>query len=139
MKIRSLFTIAGLSLLAQSALGGAAVTVPVEVDLANRTAFGAQVSAKISDNDSEFIGCGTRIFDDGLGNSFAFGFCQAEDAAGDAVFCATQTAGLIQAMNALTAYGFITFSWREVAPDTFECIRVGFSTQSIYLPDKKVK
>lgn len=139
MTIKQALSAVALTCLAQTAMGGATVISPVDVNLDGRTAFGGQLSAKTSANTNEFIGCGTRIFDDGLGNSFAFGFCQAEDAAGDAIFCSTQTPTLIDAMKSLTAYGFITFSWREVATDVFECTRVGFSTQSVYLPDKKAK
>lgn len=139
MTIKQLLSAVALTCLAQTVMGGATITSPVDVNLDGRTAIGGQLSARVSDNTNEFIGCGTRIFDDGLGNSFAFGFCQAEDAAGDAIFCSTQTPGLIDAMKSLTAYAFITFSWREVEPDVFECIRVGFSTQSFYLPDKMAK
>ena len=61
------------------------------------------------------------------------------DAAGDAVFCFTFDPRLIETMRAQNSYSFITFGWQENDQGGFECFRVGFSTQSFYLPDKKVK
>jgi len=33
-------------------------------------------TARTADNDVEFIGCGTRVLDDGAGGTFLFGFCR---------------------------------------------------------------
>lgn len=135
MKVRYLLSIATLMALAGAAYAGLVQPAPVVVDLDARTTFGNQLTARVSANDVEFIGCGTRIFDDGMGNTFSFGFCQGTDAAGVTSFCSTTSPNLIDAMHATSAYAFIIFSWNELD----ECTRVGFSTQSFYLPDKKAK
>ncbi len=139
MKISNLICATLMVLLAGAASAGRVESVPVEVDLDNRAASGAQTTAKTADNDNEFIGCGVRRTALGDGTYFDLGFCQAEDAAGDAVFCFTFDPRLIETMRAQNSYSFITFGWQENSQGGFECFRVGFSTQSFYLPDKKVK
>ncbi len=135
MKVRYLLSIATLMALAGAAYAGFVQPAPVIVDLDSRSALGDQLTARVSANDVEFIGCGTRIIDDGMGGTFSFGFCQATDALGVNGFCSTTNPNLIDAMHATSAYAFIIFSWNELD----ECTRVGFSTQSFYLPDKKAK
>ena len=123
-----------LALLASVAYAGFVQPIPVDVDLVNKTAIGDQNAARESANDVEFIGCGTRFFDDGTGNAFRFGFCQATDADGDSITCFTQLDSLIDEMRANSDYAFITFNWQDDGSGGAECIRVGFSTQSLYLP-----
>lgn len=89
------------------------------------------VTARFSDNDVEFIGCGIRTFDDGAGGTFTFGFCQATDSAGVNGFCQSTNTDLLLAMAATADFSFITFGWDAVG----DCTRIGFSTQSFYLPD----
>lgn len=137
-KTRYFLTAIFLALVATTSFAGFFNEVPVTVDLDAGFADGNQLTAKTSTNDVEYIGCGVRNFDDGFG-SFRFGFCQASDAAGNAVFCDTTNPSLLDDISSISDYAYITFSWREVAPDVFECIRVGSSTQSWYLPDKKAK
>jgi len=120
-----------LTLLTGFAYAGLVQPAPVVVDLDNRVALGDQFTARTAMNETVFIGCGSRTIDDGV-NPFRFGFCQARDSEGDFIFCSTQNADLLDEMRALTAYAFITFSWNE----NDECIRVGSSTQSFYLPKK---
>ena len=42
-------------------------------------------------------------------------------------------------MKGTSAYAFITFSWEDDGFGGGECTRVGFSTQSFYLPAKSYK
>jgi len=118
----SFFTVDGMA--------GLTTPAPVIVDLTNRFAQGNQVTARFSDNDVEFIGCGTRIFDTG-GAASEFGFCQASDAADMSIVCLTVDADLINEIRAVSDFSFITFSW-----DTNDdCTRIGSSSQSFYIPD----
>ncbi len=134
MKIRHLLSSAVLTLLAGAAYAGFVQSLPVVVDLDNQTAFGDQLGARTANDDVSLIGCGTRNFDDGLGFSFRFGFCQATDTDGNNVICTTQNPNLIDEMRANSSYSFITFSWDDDGFGNLTCNRVGFSTQSFYLP-----
>lgn len=138
MKFRYVLSTIFLALVAATSFAGLFNEVPVTVAFAEQFAEGSQTTAKTSKNDVEYIGCGVRNFNDGI-NSFRFGFCQASDAAGNAVFCDTQNPSLLEDITSISDYAYITFSWREIAPEVFECIRVGSSTQSWYLPEKKAK
>jgi len=135
MKTRYLSSITVLTLLAGFAYAGFVQPSPVAVDLVNMTALGDQLTARTSAGNTEFIGCGTRHFDDGTGNSFRFGFCQARDADGDEITCFTENDNLIDEMRANSDYAWITFSWIDDGFGGTECTRVGFSTQSFYLPE----
>ncbi len=110
--------------------GGQTESANVLVDLEFRAAQGDLAAARFSDNDVELIGCGTRTFSDGA-DQFLFGFCQATDAAGVNSVCITEDPVLIEAIQAISSYAFIAFSWDDAA----NCIRVGSSTQSLYVPD----
>ena len=116
---------------AGSGLAGSSEVAPVLIDLDSKSAQGAQSSARYSDNDIEFIGCGATVTDSGDGNVLIFGFCQATDASGISTFCATFSPDLIGAINTIANYGFIRFSWN----DAEECVSIRNSTQSIYLPE----
>ncbi len=131
MKIRYLLSTAALTLLAGVAFGGFFNAGPVLIDLDDRLAFGNQLGARISENDDELIGCGNRIFDDGQGGVFSFGFCQARDSEGVDAFCSTTNGDLLDAMKATSAFAFIVFTWDE----NDECTHIGFSTQSFYIPE----
>lgn len=140
MKTRSFFTLLAFGLLSGAAFAGFTQSVPVVVDLDGQFAAGNQTTARTSANDLEYIGCGTRNTSDGV-FSFRFGFCQAGDANGVEVLCFTEDPALIDEMRSNSSYSFITFGWREGSGGLgdYECIRVGFSTQSFYLPNKKAK
>ena len=131
MKIEKTLTVMVFMLSSSLAIGGSAIEAPVEVDLDNNSAFGNMVDARFSDNDVELIGCGVRYIDDGLGGTFVFGFCQATDAAETTLFCSTTNIDLVEAINSIADFSFITFG----ANDTGECVRIGTSTQSFYLPE----
>ena len=105
----------------------------VMVDLVNGFAQGDINTAANSDNDVELIGCGSRSVDDGMGNAFRFGFCQATDAAGISVTCfVTDTASLLDEIRGISDSSFITFSWVDDGAGNLTCTRIGFSTQSFY-------
>ncbi len=135
MRYRKILKTIALVLVSPLAFGGAVVDAPVEVDTELGSAFGVMTSARYSDNDVEYIGCGVRYNDDGAGGVFAFGFCQAADAAGVSLFCGTFNLELIEAIRSIADHSFIIFGVDEVG----DCTRIGNSTQSFYLPDKKTK
>jgi len=136
MKIRHILAVSALTIMASVAYAGLTQPAPVDVDLVNFLAQGDQFTARTSAGDTEFIGCGSRTTDDGLGFTFRFGFCAAEDADGDNITCFTLNPVLIDAMRSTSDYAFITFSWQDDGAGGAECIRVGHSTQSFYLPKK---
>lgn len=136
MKIKYLLATITPMLLAGIAYAGLVQPVPVVIDMDNGVAFGDQFTARMANDETSFIGCGTRHFDDSMGNSFRFGFCQAGDADGNAVTCFTQNPNLLDEMRANASYGFITFAWDDDGAGNLTCSNVGFSTQSFYLPKK---
>jgi len=138
MKRILLCSIAALGLLSGVAFAGYQQPVPVVVDLVNMDALGNQLTAQTSDNDVEFIGCGIRVFDDGV-NSFSLGFCQAGDSEENQITCFTENANLLDTLKASSDFAFITFSWQDDGFGGAECTRIGFSTQSFYLDAKKKK
>ena len=74
-------------------------------------------------------------FPDGLIDFRLYGLnisrtCQAGDEEGDEATCFSEDAELLDMMRATGDYSFVTFSWNEDG----DCTRIGFSTQSFYLP-----
>ena len=134
-KITYLMT-AVLTLFSVGAVAGLAIDFPVEI-VANGdgtvSVRGNMATARVSDNDVEYIGCGTRTIDQGGGNLFEFGFCQAGDSAGVEAFCSTLNPDLIQAIKSISDYSFLLFGVNDIG----ECMRVGVSTQSFYIPKIK--
>ena len=131
-KIKQVAMAATLVFLSSWALAGLVQPAPILIILnpdLSGSAQGDMVTARFSDNDVEFIGCGIRTIT-GPGGVFQFGFCQATDADEQAVFCSTQNVDLLDAMKATADYSFLTFAFDADGA----CTRVGFSTQSIYLP-----
>lgn len=141
MKTRNI--ILALMLAAFSALAVAGYTQPAPVtvnvnDDGSGDAQGDMVTARFSDSEFTSIGCGYRFFDTGGGSYIEYGFCQARDENDVYVFCSTFNPDLLEAMRFENDYSFITFSWNSDG----ECNRIGFSTQSLYIPehtDKKDK
>jgi hypothetical protein len=103
MKKRYLFSIPVLGMLAGVAFAGLSQPAPVMVDLVNMFAQGDQLTAKTSDNDVEFIGCGIRVIDDGVDPLFSFGFCAAADSEENQITCFTENADLLDAMKATSS------------------------------------
>jgi len=136
MRIRNILSVAALTLVAGVAFAGLSQPATVTVDLDNMFAQGDQWTARSADNDVEFIGCGVRVLDDGI-NAFAFGFCQAGDSDDVQITCFTENPNLLNTLGANSDLAFITFNWRDDGFGGAECTRIGFSTQSFYLPDFK--
>ncbi len=130
-------TMAGAAalVLGATAYAGFAQPAPVQVDLTAGLAQGDQKTARLDADPDVFIGCGTRTIRTGGGTIVRTGFCQAEDADGEQVTCFTQDDELLDAMQALSDFAFITFSFVDDGAGGFECRRVGSSTQSFYLFD----
>lgn len=135
MKMKYLLSAAVLTLMTPIALAGFVQTVPVMVDFDNRIAHGDQLTARVSPNDVESVGCASRAIADGINPLFEFAFCDATDSAGVHITCFTFDADLVHAVRAASAYAYIQFGWNE----NEECTRIGFSTRSIYLPDPSLK
>ena len=129
MRVLGFVSAAALILTSSMAYGGLFSPVPVEVDVENRLAFGDPLSARFSDNDVEFIGCGIRASVDEGPDVFAF--CQASNADGEFLFCSTLEPVLIDTIRALADFTFIVFA----ADENAECTFVGNSTQSLYIPE----
>ncbi|MBB3169552.1 hypothetical protein [Simiduia aestuariiviva] len=119
------------------ALAGAAIDVPVEIDMDSKVAFGNMKTARFSSNEFEQIGCGTRTFGaNDVDPGFSWGFCQAQIIEGESVICfAYDKPDLIDQIKALDSFSFVTFRW----DDEGNCTYVGSSTQSQYIPSKKFK
>lgn len=135
MKIRQLAGILLLAFFSSLAIAGMTQPAPIAVTLngdGSGSAIGDMVTARYSENDIEFIGCGIRVYDDGAGGTFHYGFCQASDSAENRAFCTTQRSDILDVMKATSDYSFITFAWNTAG----ECTQIGFSTQSFYLPEK---
>lgn len=135
MKTKILLSIAALTLAVGIAFAGQNTSAPVSVDLDNRVARGGQLTARVSDNDVELIGCGATVTNDGVNPTLYFGFCQATDSEGITDTCFTFDADLVDAINSISAYAFIQFAWNE----NDECTSVRHSTQSFYLPNPNLK
>ena len=128
-----------LTLLAGVTFAGFVQPAVVVVDFVNMLAEGDQNTARTAADDVSFIGCGVRVNDDGVNPPFAFGFCQAGDSEENEITCFTQNPNLLNAMGAGNDFSFITFSWRDDGSGGAECTRIGFSTQSFYLPNFTTK
>lgn len=125
---------AALALFSAIAVAGLVQPAPVTVTLnadGSGLANGDMVSARFAADAVTFIGCGLRAIDDGAGGTYQWGFCQASDAAGVQFTCFTEHTGLIESMRATADFSFLTFAWDAGG----QCTRVGFSTQSFYIPD----
>ena len=142
MKSKQLLSTAALVLLSSMVFAGFLQPAPVLVEInADLSGFaqGDMATARFSASDLELIGCGIRTFDDGAGGVFETGFCQAvmDDGSAEGLrgFCNTQRSDLLDTLKATSDYSFVTFSWNADG----ECTRVGFSTQSFYIPESKEK
>jgi hypothetical protein len=127
-----------LVFVSSTVLAGLVQHVPVLVTLypdGSGDVRGDMLTARYSDNDVEYIGCGVRQYLNGSSTPFSFGFCQATDSEGVEAFCSTENKELLSTMNASSAYSFILFSFNDFG----ECTHIGFSTQSFYIPDRVQK
>ena len=133
MKLIKVFLVFCFMFVASAAYAGQANSVGVVIDLTEMFAEGDMRTVRNSDSDLEFIGCGIRKYDDGAGEAWAWGFCQAQDANEVFVSCYTESEYLMDALAVENVYSYIVFTWNE----NFDCTYIGFSTQSFYLPKTK--
>jgi hypothetical protein len=135
--LRKISPALGLMLFSAAAMAGLQQPAPVNVDLDGRFATGDMQTAASDKNDAVFIGCGTRNYDDGVGGTLKFAFCQAEDAEGDSVVCATFNPNLVEAVRAVSDFSYVSFAWSDDGSGNLTCTSIGLSTQSIYLDKAK--
>ena len=143
MNMKKLWMLPALLLITITAQAGLVQPAPVVIDIdpvtGNGFAQGDLVSARNSENEFEFIGCGIRFYDAGAGGAFQNGFCQArldeglEEGEVGTVNCFTQNVALLEGINILSDSSFITFSWTDDGSGNLTCTRIGSSTQSFYL------
>ncbi|MFK8054117.1 MAG: hypothetical protein AB8F65_14210 [Woeseiaceae bacterium] len=103
---------------------------PVTIDLDERTASGDMITARFSPNEHEYIGCGVRVYDNGVGGTEWYGFCQAVNEKKEKAFCNSSNKELLQAITATADFSYIAFDWDKEG----NCTRIGYSTQSFYIP-----
>ena len=128
-----LLAIGMLALCSTVATAGLVKSVPVTVTVnadGSGQASGSMATARASANDVEYIGCGVRRFENGAGGTSAHGFCQASDATGVTAACSTVNADLLDVIENVADYSFVTFSWNSDG----QCGLIGVSTQSFYIP-----
>ncbi|MCO7224744.1 hypothetical protein [Pleionea sp. CnH1-48] len=137
MKMKSIVLSVLVSGLSLQAFAGLTQPAPVTIDTENRFASGDMATARFSKNASEAIGCGIRKVAVSDEEVISFGFCQARVSEEDDgfVFCSTQNKELLDGINSISSYSFISFAWNEDG----ECTRIGNSTQSHYIPNFKRK
>lgn len=128
-----LLTVGLLALSSSIALAGRVQSVPVVVTVnadGSGQANGNMATARASANDVEYIGCGVRKYLDNAGGVTSSGFCQAGDAAGVTASCFTDNAELLDTIENVADYSFVTFTWTSDG----RCRMIGISTQSFYIP-----
>ena len=143
MKYKQLISAAAGALLSTGAIAGAYQDVPLSIDFDFKVAQGSMVTVRSSRNATQLIGCGVRYIDNGAGGAFSFGFCSAAYDVNpdtlDGVTCFTFNPALVDAIHSISDFSFITFSWRDDGNGGAECVRIGNSTQSWYLPKKVIE
>ena len=136
MRMKQMITIGVLFLGSSAAMAGLVQPFPVAVTVnsdGSGSAVGSMTDARFSKNDVEYMGCGVRRFDDGVGGVILYGFCQAADSANEVGFCETENPALIASIGDQDDYSFIAFTWDSDG----SCRSIGNSTQSFYIPPIK--
>ncbi len=109
--------------------------------MAGGSASGDLISARNSKNKEEYIGCGQRVFEDGAGGVFYWGFCQANvesdtDEGVDAQ-CFTTNGALLEALSSLADSSYMVFDWETDSEGDMTCTMIGNSVNSFYLEKGK--
>jgi hypothetical protein len=115
----------------------APVIIEVAEDGLSGAAFGDMLSARDSENEFEFIGCGVRAFATTADTAIYQGFCQARLVDGETFTCFTNNKALLDGIQSIADNSFVTFSWTDDGTGARTCNRIGSSTQSFYLPKSK--
>lgn len=131
MKVKYLTGFIAMLLVSTSVYAGMVNPQAVEVDLVDRSAKGDMSTARFSDNEIEYIGCGTTVFLNPDGSTYKFGFCQAKTADDVVGFCNSDNEGMVDQMGGASDYSYVSFNWDVDGL----CTRVKFSTQSFYIPE----
>ena len=141
MKTKMLIVLTVLMALPAWLHAGFTQPAPVEIQLADDglsgIAFGDMLSARDSENEFEFIGCGIRAFETAPDEAIYQGFCQARLVDGETFTCFTFNKALLDGIQSIADNSFITFSWTDDGTGALTCTRIGSSTQSFYLPKIK--
>lgn len=117
-----------------NAFAGLATSGSVVINENLSSANGTMLSARVSSNDVEFIGCGIKKNEGGL----IFAFCQATDASGTYLGCLTHDEGLAETLYAMSDYSYIRFDVINVDEENFgTCTRIDISNQSMNIPFQK--
>jgi hypothetical protein len=116
------------------AMSGMTSSVPVEVIVnadASGSAQGNMATARFTANTVEYVGCGVRYSISGT-TTVKGGWCQATNSAGVNGFCSISGSNteLLNAISGTSDYSYLVFAWNAAGM----CTRVGFSTQSFYIP-----
>ena len=136
MKFKVVLSAVALLLVSAGAMAGFLQPAPVTITLntdGSGSAQGDQLTARNDKSDTALIGCGVRMYSDGGGFTFQFGFCQATDASGISAFCSTSDQTLLDGMKGVSDFSFIIFQFDADG----NCTEIGNSTQSFYLPKLK--
>ena len=133
MHIKRIWTLPALLLITVTAHAGFVQPQPVVIDMDEGFAQGDLISARNSENEFEYIGCGIRSYDFGDGVQWQTGFCQARLEEDSNVICRTENVALMEGINILSDSSFVTFSWTDDGTGNLTCNYIGSSTQSFYL------
>ncbi len=139
MKFRLTLITSMLFIVSSASHAGRVEPQPVDVDPVGMTAGGDLWTARTDADPDVYIGCGVRRIADGAGGILHFAFCQAEDTDGDIAFCNSSDPGLVAAIDGISDFSYVTFSWEIDSAGNEICNRIGHSTQSLYLPEFKTK
>ena len=143
MLVKKTLILLALLLLSVAAYAGQVQPAPVTIVFdddgeGGGFAGGDMITARNSENDFEFIGCGVRAWVDGAGGIFDWGFCQASLEEDVTVTCFVfDNPELMEGINVLSDSSYITFSWDDDGDGNLTCNRVGASPQSFYLSKGK--
>ena len=126
---------------------GAVTSVEIELNEGEGTgeAEGAMWFVRSSKDDVETIGCSQKgettpsIHWPEQDEVYRWAWCQAKDESGLQVFCLTKDPNLLDAMQAISPFSYIRFTFENAVEDTngiwmADCTRLDFSTQSNHLP-----
>ncbi len=129
LKVKCFITASIISL-SFGAVAGQVSNVNVSIDKLERVAKGNMADARFSDNKHEMIGCGKSAWVHADGSYNEQGFCQASVAKGENVICFTENPVLLNKINAVSDYSYLSFRWNKGG----DCEFIHVSTQSFYIP-----
>lgn len=139
MYTKNIVTLLAIALFSVTAFAGLSQPAPLTINVfddGSGFAAGDMTTVRNSEDAVSFIGCGVRTIEGG----FRFGFCQASLEEEVVYNCFTEDPTLLNAINSVSDFAYISFGWTDDGEGSLTCNRVGSSTQSFYLEEgKKVK